>query len=157
MAVTINEADLKKDIDLYLHTYCNAVAKFAREEMSKYASEAIHIFYNSYTPKVYDRTFDLRDNAFVPFYMNNGWYRKVAHSYVGGVQFNSANMQPYKQHPASKVLEQALYGMHGFRAHTTPEPLDYVLRARDHMLAHGYIYEQAHAAAKSKSYRILKV
>ena len=89
--------------------------------------------------------------------MKNWFYRKQANSYVGGIQFNSKNMQPYKSSPASTVLRQAVSGLHGFRIHTTPEPLDHVLIARDRMLAFGYIYEQAHTRAKSQSYKILNV
>lgn len=156
MAVTVNEADLQRDLDLYMHTYCNAIAAFARDELDKYAAEAISQFYGAYTPRVYDRTFDLRDNAYHTFYMKNWYYRKQKNSYVGGIQFDSRNMQPYKSASAGTVLNQAISGWHGYAIQTKPEPFQHVVQAMNQMLGYGYIYDQAHAIAQSKSYKVLK-
>ena len=157
MAVTINEADLIKDIDLYLHTYCKAIAKFAENALDYVAAESIANYYGAYSPKEYQRTYDFRDNGYQRFYMGNWYYNKIAHSYVGGIQFNSKNMQPYGNTPAGVVLKANITGWHGRAGHFSPEPLEYVLEYRNKMLAGTLIYKQAHDAAKSKTYKILKV
>lgn len=120
----VNNKELQKDISKYLKTYAEAYCKQAAKEITEMASEAIQKFYDDYTPNYYNRTDDLLNNSYSPYYHNNG------KAIYGGVRISSANMQPYKgagisqYEIASSAWRQ---GLHGFeqrdkdnRIHTFP-------------------------------------
>lgn len=103
----IDERLLREDIRKYLRTFAESYCKDAEREITKMAKCAIEEFYSSYSPRYYDRTFDLRDNSYEPYYKDNG---KVIY---GGVRISSDNMRDYKNANAFEVAELGWSGWHG--------------------------------------------
>lgn len=135
--VIIDRKGLQDDILKYMKTYSKTYTKFACQELTKKAKSCIEMFYDDYTPKYYDRTFDLRDNSVIPYFHNNG------NTYYGGVRITADYMSKYysggvmnkKATDPIEVAQLAWHGWHGdptgYNGHfepirTTP-PLD-VLR-----------------------------
>ena len=89
-----NEKDFQDDIDKWMRTYAEAYCKQATKEITRMAENAIERFYQDYAPNngkpwYYNRTEDLLNNSYSPYYHDNG--RRI----YGGVRISSANMQPY--------------------------------------------------------------
>jgi hypothetical protein len=89
MAMKVDVSGLEKDILRYMKIYSEAYTKEGSKQITKKADMCMAMFYRDYTPKYYDRTYDLRYNSFVPYYRNNG------KSYYGGVRITSDFMRPY--------------------------------------------------------------
>ena len=107
----IDERQLQKDIKLYLKTFAETYCKQAEKEITEMAKDAIQRFYDNYTPKYYNRTDDLLNNSYSPYYHNNG------KAIYGGVRISSHNMQPYKGAGISEyeIASSAWRkGLHGF-------------------------------------------
>lgn len=130
-----NEKDLKKDIDKWMRIYAETYCKQAEKEITRMAKNAIERFYQDYAPNkgkpwYYNRTEDLLNNSYSPYYHNNG--KRI----YGGVRISSAKMQPYKGAGISQfeIASTAwLEGLHGFRGHNPSDgiltfpPIDMVL------------------------------
>lgn len=118
----IDERQLQKDINKYLKTFAETYCKQAAEEITNMAEDAINKFYDDYIPYYYNRTYDLLNNSYSPYYHNNG--RNV----YGGVRIHSTNMQPYryagisKFEIASSTWREGLRGeeVGSIRIHTFP-------------------------------------
>ena len=81
MDVKIDTKKLESELLKYMKVYSKTYAKKAET--------CIQMFYRDYTPKYYDRTFDLLRNSYVPYFHNNG------NAYYGGVRITSDFMSPY--------------------------------------------------------------
>lgn len=94
--MTVEEAmaGIKQDLKEYARNFCSAGARIAAQEFEKAAQQAIYAFYMDYSPKVYDRTGDIK-NSFKKYLHNNGRY------YSGGVEITSEGMSAYKSDPSS--------------------------------------------------------
>ena len=58
-----NTKALKKDINLYMRTFGEAYIKDAVKQIENEAKNCVMYFYSTYTPKVYDRTYQFLDNS----------------------------------------------------------------------------------------------
>ena len=106
-----NEKDFQKDIDKWMRTYAEAYCKQAQKDITRMAENAIDNFYREYTPIYYNRTDDLLNNSYSPYYHDNG--RRI----YGGVRISSANMQPYNGAGISQyeiATSAWRKGIHGF-------------------------------------------
>lgn len=81
--------DLRRDVEKYLKTYAKESSKYASKKLTEKAQYCMKYFYDDYSPKYYNRTYDLRDNSYSPYIHNNG------NVYYGGVKISSDNMSPY--------------------------------------------------------------
>lgn len=155
----INDKELQKDINKYLKTFAETYCKQAAKEITEMAKDSIQKFYDNYTPKYYNRTDDLLNNSYSPYYHNNG--RNV----YGGVRISSANMQPYKgvgisaYEIASSAWRQ---GLHGFeerdknnRIHTFP-PIAMVQMGMGDKKFLDRLQNNASSVAEKQHYSILK-
>lgn len=151
-----NEQALIQDCELYLKTYATTVAKAARDEGMKQARLAIEQFYSSYSPDYYDRTLDLLNNSYQPYYHDNG--RTV----YGGVRITGDAMQPYKSGLFGEVVADFTWtkGYHGYLNHDpnqaiyTFPPLS-MLEMSMGMLKNKF-YEEGRTAAKEQKYSVLR-
>ena len=119
-----NEKAMQKDIEKWMKTYAETYCKQAAKEITNMAKDAIQKFYDDYTPRYYNRTFNLKIGSYSPYYHNNG--RNI----YGGVRISSANMDEYKGAGISayEIATSAWrHGLHGFeerdknnRIHTFP-------------------------------------
>lgn len=156
MAV-LNQKLLEQDVEKYLRTFAKVYCRNAQVEATKMAKYAIKQFYKDYKPDYYDRTFDLRDNSYSPYYHDNGM------RIYGGVRINSDNMQPYNrgtkyETDPFEVADVAWHGWHGvpIRGIYTTPPLDIV---KQMMAEENFLYKirnNAESAAKSQSYTYLR-
>ena len=107
----LNDMALRQDIQKWMRAYAEAYCKQATKEITEMASEAIDKFYQDYTPKYYNRTEDLLNNSYSPYYHDNG------KAIYGGVRISSARMQPYVGAGISQfdIASSAWRkGLHGF-------------------------------------------
>lgn len=114
----IDLSGIKDDIRKYLKTYAKAYTKEASRQLTDKAKSCIEMFYQDYTPSVYDRTFDLRDNSYVPYLKNNG------KAYYGGVRITSDFMSPYysggiMNHTFTEPIVVAQLAWHGWHGDPT--------------------------------------
>ena len=89
MGVKIDTRKLESELIKYMKVYSKTYAKEASVHLTRKAETCIQMFYRDYTPKYYNRTFDLRDNSCVPYFHNNG------NAYYGGGRITSEFMSPY--------------------------------------------------------------
>ena len=151
------EKDLERDLEKWIRTYAEAYCKKAAIELTETAKYAIQKFYNDYTPKYYDRTFDLRDNSYSLYYHNNG--RKI----YGGVRISADKMQDYKDGTSAvDVVGWTWFeGRHGFRGRDvdypiyTYPPINIVKEKRDDASFLRELTNHATKEAKKQSYSIL--
>lgn len=159
--------EMRAEIKDYLHTYAKVYGRKASEELTNAAKTAMAAFYADYDPTWYERTYDLMNNSYRPYYHDNG--RKV----YGGVNISADNMQVYyKNNPKDKwssgperdpwlVLESAWEGgAHGIEglhvaARMAVTPLDMVKAAMNDSAVLGRIDNAARKAANSKSYQYI--
>lgn len=118
--MSVNKKDLEKDIkkwvDSYAKTYCHKAAK----EITRFAKNAIDLFYSQYEPKFYNRMDDLKNNSYTPYYHNNG---RIVY---GGVLISANKMQPYNGAGITKeeiAMGTWRHGLHGFENHNPSEKI----------------------------------
>ena len=58
-----NANALKKDINLYMRTFGEAYIKDAVKQIENEAKNCVMYFYSTYSPKIYDRTYQFLDNS----------------------------------------------------------------------------------------------
>lgn len=86
------------------------VSSNVRNDFVMKAKEVVMLYYAHYTPRIYDRTNNLRDNVvddYLSFLVLNG------NGYGAWVQFNSSNMSDYKMGNKDAVVSNFIYGIHG--------------------------------------------
>lgn len=125
----INTNVLEREIELWCETYAQEYCKRGADYITYMAKLSIENFYNSYEPKYYIRTDDLRHNSYRYYYKNNG------KDFYGGVRISSFDMQGYKNgcHPfpiAYRAWQEGYHGSYlgGIPIKTKP-PID-ILRER---------------------------
>ena len=112
MGIKVDTKGLEEDILKYMKTFSKAYAKEGSKQITKKAQSCIEMFYRDYTPKYYDRTYDLKDNSYVPYYHDNG------KAYYGGVRITADFMSPYysggiMNHPYTEPITIAQLAWHG--------------------------------------------
>lgn len=163
----LNQKLLREDIEKYLRVFAETYCKKGEANITKLAHYAMQEFYRDYTPKYYDRTYDLYDpkkkhkqsnGSVIPYYHNNG------DAIYGGVKISSENMslyQPFSANPTDP-FEVASFAWNGWHGHPlrdiymSPTPLEIV---RKMMNKKRFLYEMRIAAervATSQKYSILK-
>ena len=89
--------------------YAKGMALEAKRILTDEAKTALDIYYGDYNPILYNRTSNLHDNSYEPYYSN-------AHGSIirGGVKFTSSAMGEVYNAPASWVFNLAMgSGIHG--------------------------------------------
>lgn len=142
-------SDLKKLGD----TVAKNIAISIREQMVSETKYAISMFYNSYNPLVYQRTYNL-EKGYRPYYSNSHKTR-----YYGGVEFTTDKMKDVYNESKEHVLNLALSGVHGKPsiAVTSPWIYEHVYNYRN--VLYGFINiigDNAVKQAKNEKYSILK-
>ena len=144
--------DLAEDCEKYANTYVEAGATEACEKIVDFTKQAIAVFYGSYSPKIYDREGNIRDNSYEPILEISGESGK------GGVRLSPDNMHEYWHH-GKKGTTENIYtwvmhgGFHGSAATSTP-PLVMITMAFKRF--EPTIGKFAENAAKKQSYKVLR-
>ena len=99
MGIKVDTKGLEEDILKYMKTFSKAYAKEGSKQITKKAQSCIEMFYRDYTPKYYDRTYDLKNNSYVPYYHDNG------KAYYGGVRITADFEGHPSLIPASEISE----------------------------------------------------
>ena len=166
MAIQIDINGLKKDIRKYLKTYAETYAKESSRQITIKAKSCIERFYSDYKPIYYDRTFDLLNNSYMPYYKNNG------KAFYGGVRVTSDSMSPYysggiMSHTYTDPIVIAQLGWHGWHGdptgyngrfnpiHTTP-PLDMLMDFASNSSFINIIENYAEKNALKQTYKYLQ-
>lgn len=144
--------EITRYVKIYAYTYC----KEAEKELTKTAEYAIDKFYNEYTPKYYDRTYDFRNNSVVPYFHDNG--RK----FYGGVKISGENMRPYQEGTKSEtdpfeVVEFATHGWHGHpirNIYYSPTISEIIEEKVNDQKFHNDLNKKAKKVANAQSYNI---
>ena len=122
---------LSDDIKKFGSNIAREIAIHAREELTMAYAGAIEIFYDSYHPEKYHRSWELR-YSYQKYYTN-------AHGdiFYGGVRITADEMEDVHQDPNEEVLYYALHGWHGHPArdiYREPTPLELIYEYRDYVL-----------------------
>lgn len=123
--------ELSDEIQQLGNNVAKEIAIRAREELTQCYIDSIELFYNSYQPEQYQRTWQLR-NSYQKYYTN-------AHGniFYGGVKITDTRMKETHQAPNYEVLNLAIHGWHGHPSeniYTEPTPYDLVFDYRDKIL-----------------------
>jgi hypothetical protein len=155
----LNDIAIRQDIQKWMRTYAEAYCKQAAKDITRMASQAIDRFYQEYTPKYYNRTEDLLNNSYSPYYHDNG------KAIYGGVRISSANMQPYKGAGISEyeiATSAWKKGIHGFEERDksnlilTRSPIAMVLREMKNKHFLNSLNKVGSNAAKKQTYSSFK-
>ena len=164
--IKMDLSGLEGDIRKYLKTYAKSYAKQAEKQFTKNAQTCIEMFYNDYSPIYYDRTFDLLNNSYKPYFKNNGT------TYYGGVRITADFMSPYysggiMSHTYTDPIVIAQLGWHGWHGdptgyngrfnpiHTTP-PLDMLMDFASNSSFINIIENYAEKNALKQTYKYLQ-
>lgn len=101
------EADAKIRADL------KEISGLVRKDFRSQAENALSAYYANYTPKVYNRTGNLMDNAINDDMSFDDFIITNRDSYGGWVHFNADNMDDYETSDKNGVLSNFMYGVHG--------------------------------------------
>jgi hypothetical protein len=165
--INLNIKDLEEDILKYMKTFSKTYAKEGSKQIVKKTKSCIEMFYNDYSPKFYNRTFDLKNNSYDPYYHDNG------KAFYGGVRITADFMSPYysggimdNNYTEPIVIAQlAWHGWHGdptgyngrFEPIRTTSPLA-VLQDFVHNKAFlDSIYEYADKKSSQHKYKYLQI
>ena len=167
MAVKVNTKGLEEDILKYMKTFSEAYAKEGSKQITKKAKSCIEMFYSDYTPKYYVRTYDLKNNSYVPYLHNNG------KAYYGGVRITADFMSPYysggiMSHAYTEpitVAQLAWHGWHGdptgyngrFEPIRTTSPLEVLIDFVNNESFQNIIYNYAEKKASKQKYKFLNI
>lgn len=98
------------DAEKKIRTDLKNISSMAKKDFVDKATEAVLLYYTNYTPRVYERTNNLRDNVVdddLSFVVLNG------DGYDAWVQFNSDGMSDYNMGNKDVVVANFMYGIHG--------------------------------------------
>lgn len=93
--------------------HCIKQAKQAKVALAEEYENAINYFYDDFSPKYYDRTYEFRDRSLKKIYHKN---RGIGRDVEGGIVVSSEKMRDYKSDTAEIVFENA-YGLNGGSLH----------------------------------------
>lgn len=99
-------ADAKNKV----RTDLKSISSTVKSDFVNMAKNTVALYYAHYTPKIYDRTDNLKKNVvddYLSFVVLNG------HGYGAWVQFNDANMSDYEIGNKDAVVSNFMYGIHG--------------------------------------------
>ena len=164
--IKMDWSGLEGDIRKYLKTYAKSYAKQAEKQFTKNAQTCIEMFYNDYSPIYYDRTFDLLNNSYKPYFKNNGT------AYYGGVRITADFMSPYYSGSVMNnnttdpiiIAQLGWHGWHGdptgyngrFEPIHTSSPLDRLINFASNEYVVSAINKYAEKKALSQNYKYLK-
>lgn len=134
---------LTNDLTKYAWNFARGYSRYVMTEYTSYAQSAIQAFYNAYDPEFYDRTYDLLNNSYIPY------YKESAKAVYGGVSIGPDKMSDYVSggklkndngdisYGGEKVVSASVVfdwtwnqGLHGHRSDGTPitstPPMDIV-------------------------------
>ena len=98
------------DAEKRVRTDLKNVSSKIKQDFTDKAKEAVLMYYTNYSPRTYNRTYNLKENVIdddLSFTILNGdgaW-----------VQFNSSNMSDYNIGDKDVVVSNFMYGIHGKR------------------------------------------
>lgn len=101
------------DAEKKVRTDLKNISSIAKRDFIAKAKEAVLLYYTNYTPKIYERTNNLRDNVIddsLSFVALNG------KGYDAWVQFNADGMSDYDIGSKEAVVSNFMYGVHGKRS-----------------------------------------
>ena len=167
VGIKVDTKGLEDDIIKYMRTFSKAYAKEGSKQITKKAQSCIEMFYRDYTPKYYDRTYDLKNNSYVPYYHDNG------KSFYGGVRITADYMRPYysggiMSHTYTDPLTVAQLAWHGWHGdptgyngrfdpiRTTP-PLDVLTGFVHNETFLDLMYKYAEKKATKQKYKYLDI
>ena len=151
-------ADIDADSKKYAETYVRAGATEAKNQIVEFTKMALDIFYGSYTPKVYDREGNIKDNSYEPILEISG------ESGRGGVSLSSSGMHEYWKIGHWKdgtpvttedVFQWVMFGGWHGNAAQTKAPYDIIEKFAKGASFANYIRKYAENAARKESYKIL--
>lgn len=146
--------ELKKDMQSFGNEIAKNIAIFTREELTKEYGIAVEEFYNAYTPKQYERKWQLR-KSYRPYYRNPHGTR-----FHGGVEITIDKMKDVHDADNIIILSNALSGYHGpenLGIYTPPWIFEHVINYRDLLFGMiDFIAEDAIKKAKKQKYSILE-
>ena len=167
MGIKVDTKGLEEDILKYMKTFSKEYAQEGSKQITKKAQSCIEMFYRDYTPKYYDRTYDLKNNSYVPYYHDNG------KAYYGGVRITADFMSPYysggiMNHTYTEpitIAQLAWHGWHGdptgyngrFERSTTRRPLDRRAGVVQSKRVWGLRWKQADSVATKQKYKYLDI
>ena len=167
MGIKVDTKGLEDDIIKYMRTFSKAYAKEGSKQITKKAQSCIEMFYRDYTPKYYDRTYDLKNNSYVPYYHDNG------KAYYGGVRITADFMSPYysggiMNHTYTEpitIAQLAWHGWHGdptgyngrFEPIRTTPPLDVLTDFVHNETFLNFMYKYAENKATKQKYKYLDI
>lgn len=167
MGIKIDKKGLEEDIIKYMKTFSKVYTQEGAKQITNKAQKSINMFYNDYTPKFYDRTYDLKNNSYVPYYHDNG---KI---FYGGVRITSDFMSPYYSGGIMSksytdpftVAQLGWHGWHGdptgyngrFDPIRTTPPLDVLTDFVHNETFLDLMYKYAEKKATKQKYKYLQI
>lgn len=100
------------DAEKKVRTDLKNISSMAKKDFIDKAKEVVLLYYSHYTPRVYIRTDNLKNNVVddnLSFSTLNG------NGYSAWIQFNSDNMSEYDIGSKEAVVSNFMYGIHGKR------------------------------------------
>lgn len=148
--MAVGLSDFYTDCKKYGDVFARTAAQTAKDLLYKEATLAIDNYYGSYSPRVYDREYNIKNNSYMGFYRNSG------KACTGGVRITPERMHEYFLHTnwsnskiAGKVWNE---GYHTRGVVTTP-PLPFVASRLEDIKQ--ICIEKGEQAAKSESYSVI--
>ena len=98
------------DAEKRVRTDLKNVSSKIKQDFTDKAKEAVLMYYTNYSPRVYNRTYNLKENvidddlSFTTLNGDGAW-----------IQFNSSNMSDYNIGNKDVVVSNFMYGIHGKR------------------------------------------
>ena len=155
----INSRALQKDVNTYFNAFASTFVKDSIEQLEKEANDYIAYFYNSYSPKKYDRTYDFLDNGVRSYVIN----KKGAKLHTGWIDLlNDVDGSNYIYSNESlsdrEIRMRSWLGIHGESSVkvTTPSPLDYLMYFYYGKKFENSAINKAKSSANSQKYTYLK-
>jgi hypothetical protein len=98
------------DAEKKVRTDLKSISSKAKHDFIEKAKEAVLLYYSSYSPVIYQRTYNLQDNVVdtdMTFMALNG------NGYEAWIEFNSSNMSEYSMGSKDVVVSNFMHGIHG--------------------------------------------
>ena len=107
------------DAEKRVRTDLKNVSSKIKQDFTDKAKEAVLMYYTNYSPRAYNRTYNLKENVIVTGFAELDEFKR----YMGAcdicfnlrIQFNSSNMSDYNIGNKDVVVSNFMYGIHGKR------------------------------------------
>ena len=117
MATKLNKSidKMLAEAETKVKTSLTEISTLIRRDFKEQAKTVLALYYDHYTkpPRVYDRTYNLLNNAIDDDISFDDFEMSSPNSYGGWVHFTSNNMQEYEMGNKDVVLANFMYGIHG--------------------------------------------